>query len=78
MRSAKDRACVSAPTFHRPCSSSDPEDYDGGELIVEDTYGSHAVKLPAGDMIVYPGTSLHNVTPDARGHALPHSSGRKA
>jgi PKHD-type hydroxylase len=46
---------------------SEPEDYDGGELIVEDTYGSHSVKLPAGDMIVYPGTSVHNVTPITRG-----------
>src|SRR5262245_9111993 len=46
---------------------SAPEDYDGGELVVEDTYGSHKVKLPAGDMIVYPGTSLHNVTPITRG-----------
>jgi len=49
---------------------SAPEDYDGGELIVEDTYGSHAVKLPAGDMIVYPGTSLHHVTPITRGSRI--------
>jgi PKHD-type hydroxylase len=47
-----------------------PEDYDGGELIVEDTYGSHAVKLPAGDMILYPATSLHRVTPVTRGARL--------
>jgi len=46
---------------------SGPDDYDGGELVVEDTYGSHAVKLPAGDMIVYPATSLHHVTPITRG-----------
>jgi PKHD-type hydroxylase len=46
---------------------SAPEDYDGGELVVEDTYGNHSVKLPAGDMIVYPGTSVHNVTPITRG-----------
>jgi PKHD-type hydroxylase len=45
-------------------------DNDGGELIIEDTYGSHAVKLPAGDMIVYPGTSLHNVTPITRGSRI--------
>jgi PKHD-type hydroxylase len=44
-----------------------PEDYDGGELVVQDTYGTHSVKLPAGDMIVYPATSLHNVTPVTRG-----------
>jgi PKHD-type hydroxylase len=49
---------------------SEPEDYDGGELIVEDTYGNHAVKLPAGDMIVYPATSLHQVTPVTRGARL--------
>jgi PKHD-type hydroxylase len=46
---------------------SSPEDYDGGELVVEDTYGTHAVKLPAGDMIVYPGDSVHHVTPVTRG-----------
>ena len=49
---------------------SEPDDYDGGELVVEDTYGSHAVKLPAGDMIVYPGTSLHHVTPITRGSRI--------
>jgi len=46
---------------------SDPGDYDGGELIVEDAYGEHAIKLPAGDMIVYPATSLHRVAPITRG-----------
>ncbi len=44
-----------------------PEDYDGGELVVEDTYGSKTVKLPAGHMILYPSTSLHQVTPVTRG-----------
>jgi PKHD-type hydroxylase len=44
-----------------------PQDYDGGKLIVEDTYGSHSVKLPAGDMILYPATSLHRVAPVTRG-----------
>jgi PKHD-type hydroxylase len=44
-----------------------PEDYDGGELIVEDTYGSHSVKLPAGQMVLYPATSLHRVEPVTRG-----------
>lgn len=44
-----------------------PEDYDGGELIVEDTYGAHSAKLAAGDMILYPATSLHRVTPVTRG-----------
>jgi len=46
---------------------AEPDEYDGGELVVEDTYGAHSVKLPAGDMIVYPGTSLHHVTPVTRG-----------
>ena len=44
-----------------------PGDYDGGELLVEDTYGVHSVKLPAGDMVIYPATSLHRVTPVTRG-----------
>lgn len=44
-----------------------PEDYYGGELVVEDTYGTKNVKLPAGHMIVYPATSLHHVTPVTRG-----------
>jgi PKHD-type hydroxylase len=44
-----------------------PEEYDGGELLVEDTYGAHSVKLPAGDMVIYPATSLHRVTPVTRG-----------
>ena len=46
---------------------TDPADYDGGELIVEDAYGEHAVKLAAGDLIVYPATSLHRVSPITRG-----------
>lgn len=49
---------------------SSPDEYDGGELVVEDTYGSHAVKLPAGDMVVYPGTSLHHVTKVTRGSRI--------
>jgi PKHD-type hydroxylase len=44
-----------------------PDEYDGGELVVEDTYGVHSVKLPAGDMILYPSTSLHHVRPVTRG-----------
>jgi PKHD-type hydroxylase len=47
-----------------------PEEYDGGELIIEDTYGTKSVKLPAGHMILYPGTSLHKVTPVTRGTRL--------
>lgn len=46
---------------------SQPDEYDGGELIVEDTYGMHRVKLPAGHMILYPATSLHHVTPVTSG-----------
>lgn len=49
---------------------SSPEDYEGGELIVEDTYGSKTIKLPAGHMILYPSTSLHQVTPVTRGTRL--------
>jgi len=45
----------------------DPEEYDGGELSVEDTYGVHSVKLPAGHMVLYPATSLHHVRPVTRG-----------
>lgn len=48
----------------------EPEEYDGGELIVEDTYGSHSAKLPAGDMVLYPSTSLHQVRPVTRGVRL--------
>ncbi|MEO8308388.1 MAG: Fe2+-dependent dioxygenase [Pseudomonadota bacterium] len=46
---------------------SSPEDYDGGELAVQDTYGEHIVKLPAGDMVVYSATSVHEVQPVTRG-----------
>jgi PKHD-type hydroxylase len=47
-----------------------PEEYDGGELLVEDTYGMHSVKLNAGDMILYPANSLHSVTPVTRGERV--------
>jgi PKHD-type hydroxylase len=46
---------------------SDPAAYDGGELVVEDTFGEQRVKLPAGDMVLYPGTSVHRVLPVTRG-----------
>ncbi len=46
---------------------AEPEEYDGGELIVSDTYGEHEVKLPAGDAILYPSSSLHRVAPVTRG-----------
>lgn len=47
-----------------------PDEYDGGELVVEDTFGMHTVKLPAGHMILYPATSLHHVRPVTRGARL--------
>lgn len=46
---------------------AEPDEYDGGELVIEDTYGSHEVKLAAGDVVLYPSTSLHMVTPVTRG-----------
>jgi PKHD-type hydroxylase len=56
------RTDLSATLFLTP-----PADYDGGELLVEDTYGVHSSKLPAGDLVLYPATSLHRVTPVTRG-----------
>lgn len=49
---------------------AEPEEYDGGELIISDTYGEHEVKLPAGDLVVYPSSSLHRVAPVTRGARL--------
>ncbi len=49
---------------------SEPEEYEGGELVVQDTYGSHEVKLPAGDLILYPSTSLHQVAPVTAGERV--------
>jgi PKHD-type hydroxylase len=59
------RTDLSATVFLSP-----PEDYDGGELVVDDTFGAHRVKLPAGSMILYPGSSLHRVEPVTRGVRL--------
>ena len=59
------RTDVSATLF-----LSDTADYDGGELVIEDSYGAHSVKLEAGDMILYPSTSLHRVEPVTRGARL--------
>jgi PKHD-type hydroxylase len=56
------RADLSATLFLTP-----PADYDGGELLVEDTYGTHSAKLAAGDMVLYPAASLHRITPVTRG-----------
>jgi PKHD-type hydroxylase len=62
---AKIRTDVSATLF-----LSEPDQYDGGELLIEDLYGMHSVKLAAGDLIVYPASSLHRVTPVTRGTRL--------
>jgi PKHD-type hydroxylase len=59
------RTDVSATLF-----LSNPEDYDGGELVIDDIYGTHLAKLPAGDMIVYPANSLHQVNAVTRGVRL--------
>ena len=62
---ARVRTDVSATLF-----LAAPTEYDGGELIVEDTYGMHSVKLPAGHMVLYPSTSLHRVQPVTRGERV--------
>jgi PKHD-type hydroxylase len=49
---------------------SAPDEYDGGDLVIDDTYGAHRVKLPAGSLILYPGSSLHRVEPVTRGMRL--------
>ena len=49
---------------------AEPDTYDGGELLIEDTYGAHSVKLPAGHLVLYPSTSLHRVEPVTRGVRL--------
>ncbi|HUG22939.1 Fe2+-dependent dioxygenase [Piscinibacter sp.] len=59
------RTDVSATLF-----LAEPDRYDGGELLVEDTYGVQTLKLAAGDMVLYPSTSLHRVTPVTRGTRL--------
>ncbi|MEP7042640.1 MAG: Fe2+-dependent dioxygenase [Dokdonella sp.] len=46
---------------------SEPDEYDGGELVIEDSFGTHNVKLPAGDLVLYPGRSVHQVLPVTRG-----------
>src|SRR5215208_2564008 len=59
------RTDLSATLFLTP-----PEEYDGGELVVEDTYGMHNIKLPAGHLILYPASSLHQVRPVTRGERV--------
>jgi PKHD-type hydroxylase len=62
---ARVRTDVSITVFLTP-----PEDYDGGELVIDDTYGTHSIKLPAGHALVYPATSVHSVKPVTRGSRL--------
>jgi PKHD-type hydroxylase len=62
---ARVRTDLSATVF-----LSDPASYDGGELVMDDLYGERSVKLAAGDMVLYPGTSVHHVTPVTRGARL--------
>ena len=69
----KVRTDISATLF-----LSEPEEYEGGELVIEDTYGAHKVKLPAGHMVLYPSTSLHHVTAVTRGARLASFFGFKA
>lgn len=63
--------CVTGQRIRTDLSATiflvDPDSYDGGELVIEDTYGQHTVKLAAGDMVLYPGSSLHRVEPVTRG-----------
>jgi PKHD-type hydroxylase len=59
------RTDLSATLFLTP-----PEEYDGGELIIEDNYGTQSVKLPAGDLVLYPATSLHRVEPVTHGNRI--------
>jgi PKHD-type hydroxylase len=59
------RSDISATLF-----LSDPERYDGGDLVIEDQYGGQSIKLAAGDMVLYPSSSLHQVTPVTRGQRL--------
>lgn len=59
------RTDLSCTVFLNP-----PDEYDGGELVIEDHYGSHSVKLAAGDMVLYPATSVHRVEPVTRGMRL--------
>ena len=46
---------------------TEPDDYDGGELVIEGAFGAQEIKLNAGDLVLYPGSSLHHVTPVTRG-----------
>ena len=56
---------------------SEPDEYEGGDLVIEDTYGYHEVKLPAGDVVLYPSTSLHEVSSITSGTRFASFSGYK-
>jgi PKHD-type hydroxylase len=60
-------ASACAPTSRARCSCRIPHEYDGGELVIRDTFGTQEVKLPAGHAVLYPGTSVHQVLPVTRG-----------
>ena len=61
---------MSEQIFHARFFLSDPASYDGGELVVQDTYGEQRIKFDAGDLVMYPGTSVHRVEPVTRGERL--------
>ena len=65
MRRGRVRTDISCTLF-----LAEPSSYEGGELVIEDTYGAQRVKLPAGDLVVYPGTSVHRVEPVTQGARL--------
>lgn len=73
-----DNAIFSHPQSHERIRSdisstlflSEPDEYEGGELVIQDTYGTQNIKLPAGDLVLYPGTSLHRVNPVTQGVRL--------
>lgn len=66
-----DRTQADAPPLRTDLSATlflaEPDEYDGGELVVEDAYGAHSIKLPAGDLVLYPASSLHEVRAVTRG-----------
>ena len=70
IRQAKSNGATVRTDLSATLFLTDPDEYDGGELMVEDTYGVHSVKLPSGHMVLYPASSLHQVTPVTRGTRL--------
>jgi PKHD-type hydroxylase len=70
IRQARDASCRIRCDLSATLFLNAPEEYDGGELVVEDSYGAHSVKLPAGHMALYPAGSLHRVSPVTSGARL--------